>query len=118
MWIKADDGLYHHPVTTPQGAFRCDVMAHGMLLIHRSVLEQLEYPWWRYDYDISIDKDSASEDVYFCKSCRAAGIELWCDGTSTSLHVGEVLIGSEHFERYMAEHPEEFSVMEVEQEVT
>jgi len=117
VWVKATDGLYHHPVETPQGAFRCDIMGHGTLLLHRSVLERLEYPWWRYDYDIDMDEDSASEDVYFCKACRAEGIELWCDGTSTSLHVGEVLIGSEHFEQYMAEHPEEFSVMEVNQEV-
>ena len=116
-WILAEDGLYHHPVETPQGIFACDAMAHGTLLIHRSVLTRLEYPWWRYNYDISIDEESASEDIYFCKSCRAAGIQLWCDGTHTSPHLRYEEIGAEHFEQYMADHPEEFSIMEVGQEV-
>jgi len=117
VWVKSDDGLFHHPVAPPDGIFRCDAMAHCTLLVHRSVFDRIEYPWWRYDYDVTIDEESASEDIYFCKSCREAGIELWCDGTTTSPHIRQDLVTGAHFQQYMAEHPEQFSVIEIEQEV-
>lgn len=114
VWVKLDDGLYHYPVEIPDGIFKCDVIAHGSLLLHRSVLERIEYPWWRYDYSIGIDDEFPTEDIYFCKRAREAGIEIWCDPFTVSPHLASREITGANFEQYIAEHPEQFVIQEQE----
>ena len=53
----------------------------GFLLIARSALERLEYPYFRYvDF---IDSDGMLEqmghDWGFCAQCKEKGIRIWCD---------------------------------------
>lgn len=49
----------------------------GVLLIRRTVLEKIPYPWWEMSSPEA--PDLIRQDLIFCKKVREAGIEMFCD---------------------------------------
>jgi 2-polyprenyl-3-methyl-5-hydroxy-6-metoxy-1,4-benzoquinol methylase len=69
------DETLHSPLV------ECHAVATGTMLIHRSVLETMERPWWEYR------AGGASEDMQFCYEARNDyGIPIFCDLSTISGH--------------------------------
>ena len=104
MFGTGPDGGLHWPVEWPENAIlKVDAIGHGAIIIDRRVLEQLPYPWWQYQYDEP--SEWPTEDMYFCRLCREAGIDLWCDTTIVSPHNQDQWITEETFREELAKHP-------------
>ena len=56
----------------------CDVLPHGMVLVHRSVYEKVPQPHYLQEFLKEFNLE-IGEDIYFCSKCKEAGIEIWCD---------------------------------------
>jgi GT2 family glycosyltransferase len=70
--------------------FTVDIVGGFGSLIHRSVFESIEPPWFTYIPPGYGDGD----DVGFCKRVREAGIEIWIDPTAQFGHlIHDVLAG-------------------------
>jgi hypothetical protein len=93
-----DDEGYFAPNEWPKGLLTVEAVGHGTLLVHRSVFEELDYPWWAYP--ASPEGEFVSEDIYFCAKARKAGLDIWCDTTSTSPHVTTSLVDENTFRNY------------------
>lgn len=63
----------------------------GCLLIHRRVLEKIDFPWWTTSNSES--PDLITQDLNFCKKVREAGIEMWCDLDARIVHVAVMPLG-------------------------
>lgn len=62
----------------------------GCAIIHREVLETLEYPYFKYvSYD---DGQFLSEDLYFCSKAREAGYQIWTMPALGCDHIGKRII--------------------------
>ena len=110
--FKADgEGALRQPATWGAGLLQVDILGHGCIIIAREVFERIPPPWWKYEYhgdysDSSKEYPFPSDDVGFSLLCAKHGIKLWCDTTLTSPHIGEILVGPEPFQEYLAAHPE------------
>lgn len=63
------------------GLIECDAVATGAMLIHRSVLEHMEPPWFEYR------PGGNSEDLVFCMEAKDDyGIPIHCDMSTISGH--------------------------------
>jgi len=79
-----------------------ELLGFGCVMIARDVFQQVEPPWFMYDYsDMSAGEDYQypGSDMYFCKKVRDAGIKIYCDTSITSPHIGYKLAGKESYER-------------------
>jgi len=88
---QREDGLYYFLEDWDADLVEVDVIGTGAICIAREVFEALTPPYFWYDYSHFNDKGSefisASEDVQFCKSARAAGFRIWCDTTIKMPHL-------------------------------
>ena len=68
-----------------------DFVGGGCLLIHRSVLEKVKYPWFKWTINDESLKphDRLGEDFNFCRKARQAGYEILLDTTVRCRHIGE-----------------------------
>lgn len=107
---------YLPPVHWGLGLAPFDAVGHGSTIIHRSVFEQLEWPYWAYSYSPESVGKYPSEDMYFSAKLRQAGIDIWVDTTQTSPHLTHWGIDERTFRDYLAAHPELVEVVEVETE--
>lgn len=57
----------------------------GCSLIRTSVLERIPKPWFRWV--VRPDGTETGEDVYFCKQCNEAGVQVWADTRVACGHV-------------------------------
>lgn len=67
-----------------------DYAGAGCLLIQRSVLEKIEYPWFEWATsrpDLPQDERD-SDDYFFCRKARKAGFKIHVDTGVRCLHVG------------------------------
>lgn len=89
MMLRDAKGNYYHGTEWEQGIIEVDALSTACVLIHRSVFEHLERPWFYYDYSgyDGPDWTRPTEDVNFCKKARAAGIRLFVDTTVCSPHI-------------------------------
>ena len=109
-FMRSADGLYHSIAEWPAGLFRVDVVGAGTLLVHRSVFEELAWPWWAYEYD---DGHYPTEDIFFCNKCREHGIDIWVDGTLTSPHLILDAVDGDIFKAWLEANPDKIMPQEV-----
>lgn len=111
MFLRAPDGELIVPGEWPDGLLKVDAIGHGAILIAREVFERIPPPWWLYPYDADFSDPREpytmpTEDMYFSRLCGEHGIDIWCDTTVTSPHIGQEYIDRSTYDRYVAAHPE------------
>lgn len=94
-----EDGKLAAPMEWDAGIGKADAVGHGCILIDKTVFAELNYPYWAYSYT---DEGSQSEDIYFCKQCRDAKIDIWVDTTTTSPHMVWRFITEADYKKYIA----------------
>jgi hypothetical protein len=62
-----------------------DAVGTGFMMIKRKVFQTLKEPWFVY-HD---PKTGLSEDLYFCKTAKENGIEIFVDTSIKIGHIGE-----------------------------
>ena len=95
-WVKASDGRKSGYVAIgfdqPGRLVKVDVAGMGFLLMHRSVLESVPMPWFRWTWLDERDVDDAtaqtSEDFFFFQRCASYGIPLYADMEVLCAHMG------------------------------
>ncbi len=76
------------------GLMECDAVATGAILIHRSVLEHMEAPWFEYR------PGGNSEDLVFCMEAKDDyGIPVHCDLSTISGHYNWQPMGQTQFKQ-------------------
>lgn len=82
---------------------KCDIVGTGAIAIRRSAFRKLreagfEWPWFRFIYQPGMEnKIQRSEDWNFGLECRKIGISHWCDTSTISPHIGQILIGPQEW---------------------
>lgn len=66
------------------GLVEVEMVATCAILIAREVFERLPWPWFAYEYHNGHDP---TEDMYFCRKAREAGIQIWVDTNTVSPHL-------------------------------
>lgn len=61
------------------------------LLIKREVLEKMEEPWFKFDWDEK-HREHTSEDIYFCDQARALGYKIYANMEVVCKHNKNVLL--------------------------
>lgn len=98
-WLTEDNKYRHVPTDTGE-LIEVDAMATASMLVAREVFEKLEPPWFRYEYKRESEGKHTSEDMVFCRACKAAGIKLYVDTTCTSPHLIDSFVDRAVFERW------------------
>lgn len=75
--FRAGKYYLHDKLPDEKNPFWADAGGAGCLLIRRDVLEQMQWPWFKWtEFE---DGTQQSEDVYFFKKCNAAGLQVRFD---------------------------------------
>lgn len=90
IYQKDKQGKLCTTVPKSQKLFEIDACGFGCVLIKTSVFSRLEVP---YFYNVGYDTSTLpmSEDLYFCKKLRYAGIKMWADPAVVCGHIGSYL---------------------------
>ena len=89
----------------PPVCFKVEATGFGGILTKREMFVDVPEPWFTLDW-------RAGEDIAFCTKARKYGFEFWLDGQYTMGHIDAPnVVSKEDWDRYMAEHPEEFEEM-------
>lgn len=89
----------------PAGLVKVDAVGAASLLIAREVFERLPQPWWQFVF-FGQHKKLIGEDIWFCRNCKEAGIDVYVDTTVTSPHLGEQWIGDAEFRTWKNANPD------------
>ncbi len=76
-------GAFMFPSPNKQEAFKAHAAGFGCVLVHRSVFEVLNRPWFKFIPGI------CSEDFYFFVEAQDAGFELWVNPKPDLGHIGD-----------------------------
>lgn len=83
-------GMYALPGPDAVEPFKVATAGFGCVLVHRDVLELMDYPYFQFL------PDKCSEDFYFFVNAKKKGFQLWADPRIDLRHIGEApLIGRE-----------------------
>lgn len=93
-----EDGQLAAPLEWEAGIGTADAVGHGCILIEKHVFDETKFPYFAFAYT---EDGSQSEDIYFCKQLRDAGIEIWVDTTTTSPHLTNRVITERDFRMYV-----------------
>jgi hypothetical protein len=91
------------------GIFPIDEIGAASLLVHRSVFEEMEPPWFDNDYSRIWENNFPGEDISFCHHCRDHNIPVYVDTTTTSPHMCERPVTEETFREYLQNNPGRFN---------
>jgi hypothetical protein len=92
-------GMYALPGMDAKKPFVADTAGFGCSLIHRSVFEVMNYPYFQFL------PGKCSEDFYFFVNAKEKGFKLWADPTIDLRHIGTPpLIGREDCYDSLEEH--------------
>ena len=100
-FIDPGDGKFRRLAEWPTGAMDVDALGTGSIMIARSVFEQMEKPYFAYNYDCPYG-DWPGTDMWFSAECRKRGITLWCDTTTVSPHIGVNYIDASTYSDWVA----------------
>lgn len=109
-FMYGEDGFWHSPVTWDAGVvYEVDGLGHAAIAIQRQAFLQLEaaghkYPWWKYEY--GENGDMPSEDMYFMRICREAGIKHHLHTGVVCPHHANGWVDKDSWDQYVADHPE------------
>ncbi len=85
--VKAKENKYVGSFTFPhpdkKDAFKVHAAGFGCILIHRSIFEKMDRPWFKF---IS---GKCSEDFYFCVNAKELGYQLWAVPGPILGHIGD-----------------------------
>ena len=70
----------------PNDPVEVEAVGAGALMIHRSVLEKIKPPWFRFTYKWDGER-KRGEDFYFSDKAVKAGYSLWLDPASPCGHI-------------------------------
>jgi len=76
-------GAYMFPHPDKKDPFKIHAAGFGCVLVHRSVFESLDYPWFKFI------KGQCSEDFYFFVNAKEAGFDAWAVPSLKLGHLGE-----------------------------
>lgn len=87
-----DGAITIDPPIVGDPLIECDAVATGCMLIHRSVLETMERPWFEYE------AGGNSEDLTFCdKAITEYNFPIYCDVSTICGHYNWVAMGQAQF---------------------
>ncbi len=89
----------------PNGLVKVDAVGAASLLIAREVFERVPAPWWEFVY-YGEHRKLIGEDIWFCKRCKDAGIDIYVDTTTTSPHLGETWVSDATFRTWKDANPD------------
>lgn len=78
-----------------EGLFEADAIGLGCVLVHRSVIDDVEQPWFRWTkgfdehpWDLTYlgEKPGVSEDFFFCHKLKEAGYDIYVDTSAKCMH--------------------------------
>ena len=95
MFDKVHNGYVAIDHWDGDGILEVDIIASGLMLIHRSVFEKIGFPWfkWTKDTEVCGFGHGMSEDFNFCEKAKSAGIQIVVDSTVRASHIcGEMKI--------------------------
>lgn len=75
-----------------KGLQKVDGVGASGVLIKREVIEALEYPYFKVEYDDNDGTLILGEDYYFSRKIREAGFEIWADFDMKMQHFKTVAI--------------------------
>ena len=70
----------------PRDPIEVEGVGAGALMIHRSVLEKMKPPWFRFTYKWNGEREQG-EDLYFSQKAKKARYSLWLDPGSPCGHM-------------------------------
>lgn len=79
-------GSFTFPHPEKKEPFKVHAAGFGCVLVHRSVFEVLDRPWFKFLPGV------CSEDFYFFVNAQEAGFELWATPTLELGHIGDAPI--------------------------
>lgn len=107
-FIREKDGSFRTLAEWPKTLIRVQAVGSGAILIHRSVFEEMPFPWFETRYE---NRVSIGEDIVFCHKAEDAGIGMWCDMTTVSPHIMESLVDESSFRNWLETHQDKERVM-------
>ena len=69
-----------------QGVIKVDAMGFGGIMMTPRVLEDMEYPWFKTQWNTKI-KERPGEDTKFYVNCKKFNIDVWCDTNLAFDHI-------------------------------
>lgn len=101
-FVQTEDGQSFRVVTDwPQDAvLEVDRAGTSCCIIARSVFERVPEPWFAYSYEHVAARHLPSEDIWFCRQCREAGVRLWLDTRITTVHLSTAFVDRSVFDDY------------------
>lgn len=102
-YVRGDSGKYHPMAEWEKGLVKVDVAGTGSIAIDRRVFEEIEPPWFAYDYSKVLEDNWPGEDFYFCDRCREAGIPIYVDTTLNSPHLIDAVVDERTFHEFRIE---------------
>jgi len=96
-WLFDEDKNGYMPIANwdGDGIMKVDVIASGLMLIHRSVFDAVGFPWfkWTRDTELAGSGCGLSEDFNFSEKVNAAGFDIIIDTAVQAAHIcGEMKI--------------------------
>lgn len=83
-------GAFTFPHKDKKEPFIVHAAGFGCFLVHRSVLEKMDPPYFRFMHQ------QCSEDFYFCIQAKELGYTLWAVPSMTLGHIGDAPIITKH----------------------
>ena len=85
------DGRYENIEKAPADVFTVNAVGTFGMLMHRSVFERCERPWFSY----GVPGYGSDDAINFCKRLNAAGIDIWVDARLPFGHIDSYVISGD-----------------------
>lgn len=100
-WDKKAKQFYTVTEWEPGEVLEVDQLSTSACIIAREVFERLPWPWFKYEYPER--GHFPTEDLWFCKQARKAGIKMFVDTRIRTPHLNVGRIDEAVFRHYLAE---------------